>query len=121
MAKKAKRKRAGGKKAATKPAESTDGVPVFSDGRLKFCVEGGQSDGKSFRVDMLDVQIVSDELALKHRLGDRKGKPSREFLADLAGEFDSLIGNDIKCTPSLAYWIWHAVCSRMEELQKKTN
>lgn len=126
MAKKARRqspaKRAVSRnsKKKTKKKSADDQVPTFDDGVLQFRVGGGKSDGKLFSVGLLDAQVTADELHLKHRLKDRDGKPSREFLVELAEEFTKLV-DGLKFTPSLAYWVWLAVDERMAELQKKTN
>lgn len=115
MAKNAKRKKAGKKKAATKPIELAD----YSSGELTFRINGGESGSKTVTVDLVTAKIAADELELKHRLDDQQGRPTRPFLADLAIEL-SEIGN-FDCTPSVAYQIWHAVDQQMAILQKKTN
>lgn len=116
MAKKAKRKKTGKKKAATTAAKLSD---YYSSGELTFCIDGGESGSKTVTVDLVMAKIAADELELKHRLDDQGGRPTRPFLADLAIEL-SEIGN-FACTPSVAYQIWHAVDQQMAILQKKTN
>lgn len=105
-----------GKKGAGKKG---DGLPVYSDGQLKFRVEGGKSDGKSVTIDLITAKVAADDLEMKHRLDDRKGRPTGPFLVDLAKDFGEM-GNFV-CTPSVAYQIWIVVDDKMAELQKKTN